>query len=253
MNAVSPDLTVSAAAVLGSVHPAESETPASGSISKTTTGASEAMKVPDNTLSEEIDEVEPIKAYSSASPVSALDDNTGKFVPVPPFCRENYETVKIVLYLHRITEVPYLLQEVYFKHKQKFRVSIESNEFGYSRGVLTVTLRTILHDSDTAIETLLVDDGVNKRLKLIDQVVLVVGRHRVAALSQLASAEKRYKWQSEGLQICSVIRKDRQPMTTSMMLIYRHSCNTLSGLVLSDSKFLDVFKTMLTFAETFVL
>lgn len=42
-------------------------------------------------------------------------------------------------------------------------------------------------------------------------------------------------------------------MTARETVIHGHSSNTLSGLVLSISKFLDVLKTMLTFAKTFEL
>lgn len=51
--------------------------------------------------------------------------------------------------------------------------------------------------------------------------------------------------------MCLAIRKDRQPMTTPQIVIYMRSCGTLSGPVLTESKFLVVLRTMLTFTKTF--
>lgn len=121
--------------------------------------------------------------------------------------------------------------------QKKLRVSIQRNEFHYSRAVLAVTLWTIVEGNDTAIEALLVNDGVHERLKPTVQVALVDLRHRFATLSQLASGKRRYNWQCEGLQMCLVIQRDRRPMTTREIIICMSSCNTLYSLVLSDSKF----------------
>lgn len=94
-----------------------------------------------------------------------------------------------------------------------------------------------------------VDGGFNKRLKPAVLMALVNERHHFAALSQSASGEELYNWQSEGLQMCLVICKDSQPMTAHEMVIYGGYRNTLSGRVLSYSKFLDGLKTMLTCAK----
>lgn len=45
--------------------------------------------------------------------------------------------------------------------------------------------------------------------------------------------------------MCVVIPTDRHPMTARETVIYGRFCNTLSGLVLSDSEILDVLKTTL--------
>lgn len=65
---------------------------------------------------------------------------------------------------------------------------------------------------------------------------LVDGRPRLAALSKNASGEEHYNLQPEGLQMCLVICKDRQPMTACRIVIYGRSCNTLFALVLSISE-----------------
>lgn len=81
------------------------------------------------------------------------------------------------------------------------------------------------------------DDSVNKHLKPAVQMALVDGRNGFAAFSQLASGKERNNWQSEGLQMCSVIRRDQQQMTAQEIDNYGRFCNVLCGLVLSDSNF----------------
>lgn len=88
VNAVRPDLTVSAATVPSSVHPAESETLVAASIGEGSTNVSEAVNVFNKTLSEKIDDARPVKVAFIALIVSALDDNAGKFESVRQFSRE---------------------------------------------------------------------------------------------------------------------------------------------------------------------
>lgn len=49
--------------------------------------------------------------------------------------------------------------------------------------------------------------------------------------------------------MCLVTRKDLQTVTACKFVISRRSRNALSGLVLSDCKFIDVLKTTLTLLE----
>lgn len=145
----------------------------------------------------------------------------------------------------------YPQRRVQDEHKQKNRVTIQYNGFEYSRGVLTVKLRTIVNENDSAVMALLVEDGVNKHLKPTAQVALLVGRYTFAASAQMESCKESYNWQSEDHQLWLVVCKDRQPMTARVIVIYGRSCNTLYGPVLSDYTFSDVPKTILTFSRTF--
>lgn len=63
----------------------------------------------------------------------------------------------------------------------------------------------------------------------------------------MAFSKERFNWQSENIQMFPVIRKDLQPMSDREISIYRSSCNTLCGLVLSGLTFLDVLKTLIIF------
>lgn len=103
------------------------------------------------------------------------------------------------------------------------------------------------------MEALLVDYRVHKRLKSSLQVELLTGRYRFTELSQLESCGEAYGWKKEGTRLFFVIWKDKQLTTAREIVFYRRSCNTLAGLVLSDSKYLDFLKTALTFAEMFEL
>lgn len=204
VHATGSDSTVSAAAVLSNVHPAEWEAFIPDSTGARSNNAHEQIEVSHNTTSEEIDGVEPtevdnttpeeidgveqMEVHSAASLISALDGDDEKSVSVRQFNHKSFETVDIVASLDQITEMPYPLQEVQDEHKQKLSVSAPQNGFDYGRGVLTVTLQTILDDNDTAIEAFLVDDGVNKRLKPTVQVALADGWHRFAALFELPSS-----------------------------------------------------------------
>lgn len=129
-------------------------------------------------------------------------------------------------------------------------VSIQRNGFDYRRDVLSVTLLTIVDGNETEIKGLLVHGNNNKRLKPYIQIVFVDGQYRFAPLSQLASGEERYNWLYQGLQMYPVFRKDRHWMTAPKIVINRSYSNTLSGLVLSQSKALIAFKTMLIFSKT---
>lgn len=92
-------------------------------------------------------------------------------------------------------------------------------------------------------------DGVSERLKPGAQVTLVDRLLKISSLPKKTSVENRFKWQSDGLHICPVFRRDRRSMTPREIVIYSRSRNTLPGLVLSNPKFLNVSKTMLTSAE----
>lgn len=109
------------------------------------------MKVPDNTRSEEINKVGPVKTESAASLVSALDHNARKSVSVRQFSCGNHLTADIVVNLDEMSEVPYPLSDVQEEHEQNLRVSVQRNGFGYSRGVHSVTLRNIVVANDTEI------------------------------------------------------------------------------------------------------
>lgn len=165
------------------------------------------------------------------------------------FSRKNSQTTDVIANLDHITEVPYPLRKVQDKQKRKLRSSIQRNGYSRSRAVLTFTFLIIVDSNDTETVSLLVNDGVNKRLESLFYVVLVDWRHRFSSKSQLPSAEEQFTWQSEGLQMRMVIREDRQPMTARKIVILGSSCNTHSSLVLSESKFLNVLKTMLTFTK----
>lgn len=138
--------------------------------------------------------MKPLKIDFAASLVSALDVYDGKSVSVRQFSRKNNEKVKIVACLDQITEVPYALREVQNKHKYKLRAFVQQDGFDYSRGVLDVTLRTMWDSNGTAIDALLVNNSVNKRLKPTVQVSLVNGLYRFGALSELACRKESCNW-----------------------------------------------------------
>lgn len=100
-------------------------------------------------------------------------------------------------------------------------------------------------------EMTLMDEEINKSTKPTVLLALVDMSHRFALLSQLESLKGRYNWHSKGLQMCLVIREDQRQTTDCENIIYSAFCNTPSSVVLSDSKSLDVLRTMLTFARTF--
>lgn len=72
----------------------------------------------------------------------------------------------------------------------------------------------------------------NKLLKPTIKVVLGNGLHRFVSLSQLSSREGSYNWQCKGLPMCFVIREARLLIAAHSIIIYAHSCNTHSGLVI---------------------
>lgn len=197
--AVGSDSMASGTAVPSNVHLAEFETPVPVSIGQWSANASKPMEVPDNTPSENIDEVEPLEVDSDTSLVSDLSENDEKFVSVHKLRRENYQRVNIVINLHQATEVPYPLREVQVDHKQKLRVSIDRNGYDCTKNVSNINFRTILDGNANEIEALLLDYGVNESWKHAIQVTFVDGWHQFAALSRFSSAEERHNCQSEGL------------------------------------------------------
>lgn len=79
------------------------------------------------------------------------------------------------------------------------------------------------------------------------------GGHRFAVLSQLASRELFYEYQTEFQRMSVGIWKYQQPMTACEILFYGCFSSPPAGLVLSDYNVLDVLKTVTTFAKRFEL
>lgn len=181
MKAVVPDPMATAAAIPSNVRPAESKTSLPASIGEGSANVSEPVELSDNKPSEKIDDVEPVRDDFALSLFSTLNDNAEKSVSLSLFSHKNYQTANIDANLDQTTEVPHQLQKLQNDQKQKLTVYIQCNGFDYSRGVLIVTLRTILGGSFTKMKALLVDDVVNERLKPAIQVGLVNGRYRFAA------------------------------------------------------------------------
>lgn len=96
------------------------------------------------------------------------------------------------------------------------------------------------------MEALLVNAGVHKRLKPSAQVALVDEPQQSAALSRQASRVEFNGLMPESLLMCSVIRKDGQPMTACKVFFYAHFCPYQYGLVLADHNFLKDLNTILT-------
>lgn len=108
-------------------------------------------------------------------------------MPVCKFSRESHESIEIVAFLDQLTEVLYTLWEVLDSHKKNLTIPIKCNGFDYTKGVLTIKLRTILEGDDISSKTILEDAGVYKCLKPLIQVALLNEWHRYEAFSQRAT------------------------------------------------------------------
>lgn len=75
----------------------------------------------------------------------------------------------------------------------------------------------------------------------------------MSGTSQLASRTEDFKKLTDRLCVWSLVRGDRQRIFTDAVFLIGRVCIALSDLVLLDSEFLDVLKTMLTFTKTFEL
>lgn len=117
LHAVALDLTVSATAILRKEHQLELETLVPASVDEGSTNAPEPLKISYNTPAKKTEYVEPIMVDSTALLACVLDDNAGKSVSVRPFRRKSYKTVKIVVHVDQISEVPHRFEDVQDKFK----------------------------------------------------------------------------------------------------------------------------------------
>lgn len=78
------------------------------------------------------------------------------------------------------------------------------------------------------------DDCGDGDLSLLTNTTLLYEQYRFAELPTLKSRKETYRWKTEMLRICFVIRKAQQPITTRRNVFYGRFCITLAGLVLAD-------------------
>lgn len=156
-----------------------------------------------------------------------------------PFVGSTVKTTSLSILLQiptiYITDLPYPLREVLIKHKKKLSISINWNETDYIKGVLTVTVRFTLEDDNKSIETLLVVDGVYKRLRLLILLTFGVETHQFVASFKLASCEEGYDWKSGILHKCLAVRNDRQTTKFQEIDFYRRLYVTVFVFVFLDS------------------
>lgn len=192
-----------------------------------------------------------MKIDTIVSQSSASNDNDGKSVPHLKFGCKNCESLEIVANIDWTKEVIYILRKTTDQRRQKLRILVKHNRFGYARVLLTITLCSTLKYEDKSTEAPLVDDDLHKRLKAAIEVVLGNGLHRFAALLELSSIYKAFVWKDQGLCLCAVIQKDRKRMFDWETVFNWRSSNNLAGLLLPVTMFLSVPKTLATFAQKF--
>lgn len=99
--------------------------------------------------------------------ISAFDENAGTSVPEWTFSWKIYKSLETFANFAQNTDVPYPLWEDQNEHSKKLRISITRNELDNNIGVLTVTVYFTPEGDDKSIVTLLLNDGVCKRLKTL--------------------------------------------------------------------------------------
>lgn len=125
--------------------------------------------------------------------------------------------------------------------------SIQHHGFEYSRGVLILTLKE-RYDHKVRLEYIFIDEGIgNKTLKPHVKDSLVDGRHRIAAFLELSALDRPFSRNNHGPCMLLLTMLDRRPMSPKEIVLYVRSCNSLTGLLISDLSFLTTVKTILRF------
>lgn len=131
---------------------------------------------------------------------------------------------------------------------ENFRICIKRNRLHFSNGVLTDTFCVTVDVNNKPTETLHVNNGIHTRLGKSFLATFVSKRHQLATLFHLASSKKAYELKTKNHCLCSVIQKDRKPMTACGIIFCGCSCNIIVGIVLTDSTcfgdFAHVFNTV---------
>lgn len=98
-----------------------------------------------------------------------------------------------------------------------------------------------------------IDTGTKHGLPNDVQNSLVNSRNRFCALQTISETEGFSECLRNGLRMCLVCRRDKQVMSLPGVVFSSKCCNNTVFLVLPDSHFLDTLRTMMAFAEMFVL
>lgn len=185
--------------------------------------------------------------------VADIDDKSGTAVSIRKFSRENYDSLEIYARLSQIMDVSHPLRPVNQSHRNKLIESFRTHGYDYSKGLLTVTLRGENYCAGSDVNALFTNQltSTSRFLKADVQVSLVDGRHRFATLKELAAASEQHELEKNGLRVILLKSQGDAPMSAREIVLYSRSCNILSGLVLSDTSFIDNLRTLLTFAKTF--
>lgn len=138
-----------------------------------------------------LDDAQPVELDSDISPASATGGTAAKAVLVCEFSRENHESAEIFAVHDHIIKELCLLLKISDEHEKKLKFLIQRNKLYSTQGVLINKFRFTLAGEEKSVEAFLVENGVQKLLKLSDQVVLVDRRHRFGSGNVILAGTSR--------------------------------------------------------------
>lgn len=115
--------------------------------------------------------------------------------------------------LEQITEVPFSLGNINDEHKDRLFTSIRENGFGYSREVLTVSLRSDIGSSYTSLDNNMSTLKYSNILNPAVQVALVHGHHRFIPLKKFLAGNEHLQSKHAGLKTPLITPKAGKFMT----------------------------------------
>ena len=176
-------------------------------------------------------------------------------VEIERYGRELYEHRRIAVYLDDlITEsesrrLRPISEEHVAKTIQMFK------EFGTQElyGSISVTVHPEYFPESGDIEDVLdysLDDGAQAKAKIT--FIIIDGAHRFVALNRLREdANPLYDWTRRRIPVYLTYRHDGKPLTQLEVLKNGQLLNTVSAHSLPTVEFLDVLRTVLSYAKTF--
>lgn len=173
-----------------------------------------------------------MEADTTALRPSATNDAAKNMCPCLGFAARTAGELKFLHISTKITELSHPLQDILVELKKKTSILIKHNGIGYTRNIHAFTVLSTFTSDDKSIKSLIVDGEVHKRREPSMQVALVDGRHRLAAISQLASRSKVFILETKGSFMILVNHNGQRSINPSKIVFYGRSCNTLASLVI---------------------